>query len=494
MASTSHALVIDNGSGMTKAGFGGETTPTLVYPSIVGRPNKQHIMFMNHNRNKHNYGGEEAMSKRGIFDWICPIKNSIITDWDGMEKLWHELFYYKLKVLPSDYNVLLTEKSPLNTPQNRNKMMEIMYEKFDISSLFIASQTILSIYASGRTTGVVLDCGNTITNIVPINQGFPLLDNSMQLEIGGRQLTDYLVRIMTERGYSFTTNAEKEIARDVKEKLSYVARDWDTEYRQSVRNSSDIEKNYELPDGQVITVGNERFRTAEVLFQPMLMGIKKDGIGKLIYQSINKCDKDIRNELYQNIVLSGGTTMINQMNERLTTEIVSQAPASISSKIKVTAPSDRKYSVFVGGSILSSLSLFEQLWMTKKEYSEQGNRNGNEKKENNDKNEKNGNKGFECDWNLRFSKWNRNKMDNCCVCSIESFDYLPIKNQVTKDELKLILNKQIKYVCFGFVRQNNTNPTDIADIIIKYFGYDSTKFVVRNDSQGKCSVAVCASN
>jgi actin len=361
-------LIIDNGSGYCKAGFSGDEGPTAVFPCIVGRPKVPGIMVGS--EQKDYFVGHQAEEKRGILILKYPIEHGIVEEWDDMEKIWEHTFTNELRVTPEEHNVMLTE-APLNPKANREKMTQIMFETFNVPGLYIAIQAVLSLYSAGKFTGIVNDSGDGVTHLVPIFDGYALPHSILRINLAGRDLTDYLVKILSERGYHLTTSAEREIVKDLKEKVCYVALDYEEELAQ-IKSGTSKDVTYEMPDGAIITVGSERFRCPEVLFQPNHIGKEFLGIHQQTYDSILKSDVDVRKDLYQNIVLSGGTTLFPGLPERLTKEVQKLAPQTMASKVKVIAVPERKYCVWIGGSILSSISTFSCMWITKDEYNDSG--------------------------------------------------------------------------------------------------------------------------
>jgi actin, other eukaryote len=297
-----------------------------------------------------------------------PLEHGIVTNWDDMEKIWAHAFNSELRVDSQDHPVLLTE-APLNPKANRERMTQIMFETFSIPAFYVAIQAVLSLYASGRTSGIVIDSGDGVTHTVPIYEGYSLPHAVLRIDLAGRDLTAWMAKLLMQRGHSFTTSAELEIVRDIKQELCYVCEDY-TKELDSADNNSALAKEYELPDGQVITIAEERFQCPEALFAPDMLGTEMSGMHVTAYNSIMKTDIDIRKDLYSNIVMSGGSTMFQGISSRVSKEIEALAPSSM--KIKVIAPPERQYSVWIGGSILSSLSTFQQMWVSKSEYDEAG--------------------------------------------------------------------------------------------------------------------------
>merc|ERR1711959_400351 len=360
------ALVVDNGSGTIKAGFAGEDAPKVMFSTTVGyTKHKSTVVGMG---DKECFVGSEAQEKRGTLILKKPIEKGVITNWGDMEHVWHHTFFQELRVNPSDDIgcVLLTE-APLNPKPNRQTMTQLMFESFNVPATFIAMQSVLALYASGRTTGVVVDCGDGISHTVPIYEGYAMPHSIQRMDLAGKDLTNYLVKILRESKITLTTSAEIESARCMKEQLCRVAMDFDAEMTSFDEHQH---KDFVLPDGHTIGVGDQLIRTPELLFNPKPDGREMFGIHELIRECVTQCDMDVRKELYQSVLLSGGTTLFQGFQNRLAAEVQRFTPEQV--RAKVLAPNERMFSVWIGGSILGSLTTFRQMWISADEYHESG--------------------------------------------------------------------------------------------------------------------------
>ena len=355
-------IIIDNGSGYIKAGVGGEEGPRSVFPSIIG-----HYKFQKYiGGEKDYYVGAEAEEKRGMLDLNYPIDRGEIKNWDYMEKIWDHIFINALKIAPEEHKVLITEASK-NQKENRYKIAQIMFETYNIPGLYIANPTVLSLYGCGKFTGVVVDLGYGTSQIVPIYDEVVYPAAVVRQLLAGRDLTEYMAKILKEKGYDFY-NASRGISRDIKEKSCYVSLNYEEEIKS-------VEKfDYELPDGTHIFPKENRIKCPEILFKPNILGNELGicNIGQACYNSIQKFDNDIRKDFYNNILLSGGTSMFKGLKERLEKEIKDLVPQSMKEEIKVIASDERKFAAWIGGSIVSTVSSFESHWIPKELYEEEG--------------------------------------------------------------------------------------------------------------------------
>merc|ERR1712137_79081 len=361
---TNQPVVIDNGSGVLKAGFAGESSPQCVFPSFVGTP--RHLRVMAGAVEGDKFIGKRAEDIRGLLHVQYPMEHGIVNNWDDMTTIWKSV-YQELRIPPEEHPVLLTE-APLNPRRNREKAAEIFFETFNSPALFVSMQAVLSLYASGRTTGVVLDCGDGVTHAVPIYHGFAMPHAIQRTEVAGREVTKYLQLLLRSGcGYNFHTSAELEVVRQIKEQVCAVA--LDPRQKEMEFTESDNKK-YKLPDGTVIDIGHELYRAPEALFRPELLGLEYPGVHECIANSIGRVDLDMRRELYSSIVLSGGSTMFKDFAGRLLKELVGLAPEH--TKIKISSPPERQFSTWIGGSILAALPTFKKMWVWRSEYHDEG--------------------------------------------------------------------------------------------------------------------------
>ncbi|CAJ1965045.1 unnamed protein product [Cylindrotheca closterium] len=372
------AIVIDTGSGRTKAGFSDDEAPRTTFASLVAHPTT------NWGPNAKKVVGQPAEGKWGVLDVKQPIERGIVTNWDDIETLWHHTFYRELKTTPEFYPVFLTEV-PMNPKANRERITEMMFETFKVPALYMNTTAALSLYAHGRTTGCVLECGEGVTHVVPVYEGVVLVNAIVRLDVGGKVLTDYLEKMISDHGYtlqdhemrnvtgkglSLTTEVVHLQVRGIMEKLCYVALDFNKESIKVVEDSHNLEKKHTLSNGDTVVIGNERFFLPEALFQPELADLEEESVVDATFGAIMKCDEYMHEEMLSNIVLSGGCTKFPGFKERLTKEMAALAPNTL--EVNVLAMAEPQNTPWVGASVVASLDEFQNMWISKEEFYKKG--------------------------------------------------------------------------------------------------------------------------
>ena len=382
-------IIIDNGTGYCKVGLSCDEGPRVVFSSCVGYPKYSQGMICSDEK-KDFFIGDDAIRKRGVLKLNYPIEHGVVNNWDDMEKIWGHAFTNELRVAPEEHNIILTE-APMNPKENREKMAQIMFETFNVPGLYIFIQAVLSLMSSGKVTGIVLDSGDGVTHAVPIFENYSLPHAILRLDIAGRDLTEYMMKLLYETGNRFNTTAEKEIVKNIKEKSCYVALNFEEEME---RVNSYY---YELPDGSHVIIKDQRIRCPEALFKPSLLGKEGCGIAEMCHLSVEKCDIDLKKELYYNILLSGGNSMLKGLSKRLNkeiTKILRSQERFIDTRVLPKDENDKKieienenenqgqktikieydikYAVWQGGAVASKLPNFESNWITRTEYEEAG--------------------------------------------------------------------------------------------------------------------------
>eukprot|EP01027_Heterolobosea_sp_BB2_P016987 GEZU01024105.1.p1 GENE.GEZU01024105.1~~GEZU01024105.1.p1 ORF type:complete len:303 (-),score=101.99 GEZU01024105.1:133-1041(-) len=293
----------------------------------------------------------------------------MIMDWDQMEELWDYSFEL-LKADPERHPVIMTANA--FTPQkHRETMCEIMFETFKVPELYVAMPGYLSLYASGDNTGVVVESGEGITHIIPIADGVVMPDTTTRFPIAGQDVTQYLIRLLSERGLRFEPHQEMRIARHIKHNMCYTCYDFDDELLGAKQNPKKFEQTLDMNTGESIVIGNEAFRACEVMFEPSLLGCEVQGLHHAIVQCIEKIDVSLRKPLFNNICLGGGNLLFPGMADRIEKSIRDVLKQQKNLELKVNA-AGHQYSAWQGASILTCLPEFQKQWITQEDYVSEG--------------------------------------------------------------------------------------------------------------------------
>ena len=356
-------VVIDAGSGLIKAGFGGEDGPRSIFNSIVGTPKKMELMVGMELQDR--YVGDNAIARYEIMNFSFPIQRGEVTDWDKYENLMHYLLYSEMRVVPEEISILITE-GPRTSRKNREKLTEILFETFNVKRLHIANSSMVGLYSYGKTSGLIVDSGYNVTSTVPVYEGYPLAHASLKINIGGEDLSKNLLSMIQDNlEETYVDIKGRILADDIKEKLGYLLLNQD--------DGDDVKDvTYELPDGKKIELSNELYKANEILFNPDEEVKKENGLLSLknmVIDSINKCDNEIKSDIKENICLTGGTTLLKNFPEKLKNEL---SDSSEGTNFNLSAEQERLFSTWIGGSIVSSLDNFQFMWVNKKEYNDNG--------------------------------------------------------------------------------------------------------------------------
>lgn len=358
MESDKQTIIIDNGSCFIKCGLSNGDSPKSCFRACVGHPKNKSIYY------KDNFIGKQMKGQMNALNLDYPIKEGVIENWNDMENIWGYMFSEELKVDPTEYNVILTQPI-MNSKDEKEKMAQIMFESFNVPSLYLAYSIDLSFYSSCKESGLFVDLGGNSTQISAFLYHSPMPYKFNRLYYGGNAITDYLFELFQQNSKMFYNDKNKNYVEDIKEKACYVALDYEKEFVETF--------NYTLPDNKDIDIRNERIQATEALFSPSL--IRKDddlGLHQTCNKIIEKCDDDEKRIIYNCIYLTGGNSLFKGLRERLAKEIKAIALESYKEEVKVISSLDGKFSVWMGGKILSELSTFDKILITREQYEESG--------------------------------------------------------------------------------------------------------------------------
>lgn len=405
------ALVFDIGSFSVRAGYAGEDCPKADFSTTVGVLVQDDAAMEIDGEKEKKVGKSYFIDTNSLHvpresvETMSPLKNGMIEDWDCFRSILDHTYSKHMKSDPRLHPVLMSE-APWNTRAKRERLTELMFEHYNIPAFFLCKTAVLTAFANGRATGLVLDSGATHTTAIPVHDGYVLQQGIVKSPLAGDFISMQCRELFQEMSIDIVPPymiASKELVREgappswkKKEKLPPVTKSWHNymcnevfqDFQASVLQVSDSPYDeqvaaqmptlhFEMPSGFTSDYGAERLRIPEGLFDPSnvkgLSGNTMLGVGHVVTTSIGMCDIDIRAGLYGSVIVTGGNTLLQGFTDRLTRELSQKTPPSMRLKLIASNSSvERRFSPWIGGSILASLGTFQQMWISKQEYEEGG--------------------------------------------------------------------------------------------------------------------------
>lgn len=355
---TKDFIVIDNGTGYIKAGYSGEDAPKIVMPTVMSI-----IESQEQGKSKTMYSGADIDLKTPEVPLIFPIDRGMIKsteqDWECMSFVWEHIIKNLMQEELNSANVLITD-SILNTRENRQRMASVFFDTLGVNSLGILPAPVLSLFSIGKTRGIVVDVGCGLTSIVPIFEGYALPHAIHKIPLAGYDITTFIHQKLS----AYLKPTQMFLSRNIAEDMTVVP----LKYNKGQVLLSEDKRYYELPGGKIINIEQDILaNAAEILFKPSIVEQNIKGLPEQIIESIMKCDNDLRPDMYGNIVLSGGASMMKGFYERIEKDVRGRLEGVSGNDIKMYADSFRQHAAWIGGSMLASLSTFGQFMVIKKE-------------------------------------------------------------------------------------------------------------------------------
>ena len=377
-------IIIDIGSGIIKAGISGQESPKTIFPNYIGEPKYSKVLrsFSKSNQEmKEQYIGKDCSKYLGILKLRYPVKNGIFENEQDILTVF-KYIYQNLEINNEEireHPILITEPL-LNPYSNREKIASALFENLSAPAIFFASQPILSLFSTSNTSGVILESGEGVTQSCVVYEGYSIPNSYIRNNYGGRDVTDYFQTLLKKQGYSFSTTSEFEIVRKIKEEICFTVVGSSSNNPLSNisnlelgnKNKSESSNTYNLPDGNAIKIGEEKSLAPEILFNPSIIGSEHLSFQEMIVTSINKVDIDLRKNLFNNILISGGNTLFKGIQEKFHTEIKYLSPKNM--KVRIHSPGNRLLSCWTGGNVISTLEIFKKMWVSKDDWGEKGNK------------------------------------------------------------------------------------------------------------------------